>query len=215
MTPFLVENIDVDLPALKREVDAIPDWIEDSGSMYKNFYKPDPNMKFKLGVYFLYGYCYNPLEYRYESMSPHPTLAWKDFPSVHQLHLQLPGETDSIRITKLPAGYAFPLHRDWLANPHRKPLVRFHIPIYTHPLCTFKVFEPDSKKVHDICYQEGTVWYLQARWTHLHENNSPIDRVHLIIEKQLDTSVQRLIDTLMPPTKVTKNDRFSSFGRKV
>lgn len=197
MIPFLIEGIHIDLDSLKKEIDTISEWNW-KHSYIESFYKK-PDIKLELGSYYLWDYCQNPIANprKMESASSRPTSVWKNFPTVFEIEKQIPGETDIIKIMKLGPGSVIPAHREWLATPHRKATARFHIPIYTHSLCTFKVTSPD-KEVYQICTEEGTLWYLHSRWEHEYVNHSSIYLINLIIDKQIDYSVKLFTDTLMP-----------------
>lgn len=88
------------------------------------------------------------------------------------------GEGIAVRIliTKLPANCKIYPHYDKgfsLKNAHR-----IHIPLQTHPSIIFNVDD------EIISMKEGEIWEIDNTKLHSVENNSPIDRIHFIIDYQ-------------------------------
>lgn len=84
-------------------------------------------------------------------------------------------ETESVRLLKLHAGSSIREHRDYVLG-YEDGVVRFHIPVLTHPEVAF--YHLDER----VVMAEGECWYLNFNHKHRVDNSSPIDRTHLIID---------------------------------
>jgi hypothetical protein len=84
-------------------------------------------------------------------------------------------ETTSARFLKLGAGAFIRRHRDYQLGLEDGE-VRLHIPAYTNPQVEFLL---DDKRVE---MQPGETWYLNVNLFHSVSNNSPQDRIHLVID---------------------------------
>jgi hypothetical protein len=57
--------------------------------------------------------------------------------------------------------------------------VRIHIPLITHPDCVFGV-RGKNTTVEQHMPADGSVWFINQGYTHYVNNDSPVDRVHLV-----------------------------------
>ncbi len=78
------------------------------------------------------------------------------------------------RIAKIAAGYSTLWHRDGRPTDYA---VRLHIPILTH---TDVIFHTESGSRH--LPADGSAYLIHVNQMHNLENNSPIDRIHLIMD---------------------------------
>jgi hypothetical protein len=71
-------------------------------------------------------------------------------------------------------------------------LARFHIPIVTHPDITMTAwrFNGTSTRAH---LAEGGIYYLDTRKPHAVANDSPINRVHLVVDVVVNSAVRDVI----------------------
>lgn len=81
----------------------------------------------------------------------------------------------SARLMSLRAGASIKRHTDHdLA--FEDGCARLHIPIQTHPDVIFHI---NDKPVH---FGAGECWYMNANYPHQVTNNSPLERIHLVVD---------------------------------
>src|ERR1700687_537710 len=85
----------------------------------------------------------------------------------------------SVRFLKLSAGSRIKEHRDNELG-FADGRVRLHIPVATNPDVKFFL------DAHRILMDEGECWYLNFNLPHWAENSGDADRVHLVIDCDLD-----------------------------
>lgn len=81
----------------------------------------------------------------------------------------------AVRLLKLNSGAVIKEHKDHELY-FEKGEIRLHIPITTHPDVEFYL---DKETVQ---LKEGECWYMNFNLPHSIINNSPIDRIHLVID---------------------------------
>ncbi len=81
----------------------------------------------------------------------------------------------AVRLLKLNAGSYIKEHRDAELN-YENGEIRLHIPVCTHPDVEFYL---DKER---LTLQEGECWYMNFNLLHAINNNSPVNRVHLVID---------------------------------
>ena len=84
-------------------------------------------------------------------------------------------ELESARFLRLTAGSQIKEHRDYKSG-FEDGLARLHIPVVTDPLVEFYL---DGERVEML---PGETWYLNVNLKHRVVNNSPVDRVHLVVD---------------------------------
>ena len=80
-----------------------------------------------------------------------------------------------MRLLNLHAGSTIKAHRDSELN-FENGEIRLHIPVLTHPEVEFFL---DGERMN---LQEGECWYMNFNLLHSINNNSPVNRVHLVID---------------------------------
>lgn len=103
--------------------------------------------------------------------------------------------TERIRLLRMRAGSKLGRHTDITdrdGGTRDGQITRFHIPLITHPGVGMITWELDGRRVEQHLYA-GRVYYLDARKPHAVTNNSPIDRVHLVIDVVTDEAVRDMI----------------------
>ena len=85
----------------------------------------------------------------------------------------------SVRFLKLAAGSQIREHRDYDLGFEEGQL-RFHIPVSTNPDVRFFL------DAHRVELQPGECWYLDLSLPHWVENRGATDRIHLVIDCQLN-----------------------------
>ncbi len=98
----------------------------------------------------------------------------------------------SVRLLKLTAGSNIREHRDydlgWEAGE-----VRLHVPVVTNPGVEFYL---ESRRV---VMNEGECWYLNLNLPHRVQNRGAADRIHLVIDCQLNDWLRATVLESPPP----------------
>ncbi len=84
-------------------------------------------------------------------------------------------EKESVRFLRLAAGAKIKEHKDYFIGIE-DGTVRLHLPVITNPLIEFYL---DGERVD---MREGELWYLDFGLKHRVENNSDVDRIHLVLD---------------------------------
>jgi hypothetical protein len=109
----------------------------------------------------------------------------------------------NVRLLKLAAGAVIKDHCDKELN-FENGEVRLHIPIVTNKDVKFYLQE---EQMH---LQEGECWYMNFNLNHRVSNNSSTDRIHLVIDGEVNDWVKNLFatDTIMnkKEIEVTENN---------
>lgn len=92
----------------------------------------------------------------------------------------------SVRLLRLTAGSVIREHQDYDLG-YEAGEVRVHVPVLTNPLVKFYL---DSRR---IVMGEGECWYLDLHRPHRVQNGGGTDRVHLVIDCQLNDWLRDLI----------------------
>jgi hypothetical protein len=99
-----------------------------------------------------------------------------------------------VRLLRLDAGGKIKFHTDEKVFKQRYDIIRCHIPITTHPDCKFQLGYPRQRPasgtdgiwnadiLHSCFLTPGYLWFTNVNALHGVENNSDIDRVHLVID---------------------------------
>lgn len=93
----------------------------------------------------------------------------------------------SVRLMKLSAGAIIKEHSDHALCAEEGEL-RLHVPVQTHPDVYF--YLEDTR----IPMNEGECWYLNLTLPHRVENRSATDRVHLVIDCEINDEIKRLLE---------------------
>ena len=115
-----------------------------------------------------------------------PTRAAKWFPSIELLLQDLKiGKTQRVRLMRLAdGGGELSRHAD-ITDPEagtaEGKLMRLHIPLKTHPGCLFKSWNLDGSLTEKHLHARG-LHYLDTRKPHSVVNQSPEERIHLVID---------------------------------
>lgn len=91
----------------------------------------------------------------------------------------------AVRLLKLDAGAVIKEHRD--AELHfEKGEIRLHIPVITHDEVYMYL---DKERVHP---REGECWYMNFNLAHSIKNESPVNRIHLVIDAEVNDWVKEI-----------------------
>jgi mannose-6-phosphate isomerase-like protein (cupin superfamily) len=94
----------------------------------------------------------------------------------------------SVRLLKLSAGTQIHEHKDADLN-FEEGLVRFHIPVITNADVDFYL---DKEK---MVLQQGECWYMNFNLPHSLHNKSNSDRIHLVIDAEVNDWVKDLFSS--------------------
>lgn len=94
----------------------------------------------------------------------------------------------AVRLLKLDAGSFIKEHHDAELN-FESGEIRLHIPVSTHPDVEFLL---DRER---LTLQEGECWYMNFNLLHAINNNSPVNRVHLVIDAVVNEWVKALFNS--------------------
>jgi hypothetical protein len=112
----------------------------------------------------------------------------------------------SVRLLRLTAGSNIREHRDYDLG-YDAGEVRIHVPVITHPGVEFYL---DGRR---IIMNEGECWYLDLNLPHRVRNRGETDRVHLVIDCQLNDWLRGMIAGAIPDEGLESG--FESFRRLV
>lgn len=101
----------------------------------------------------------------------------------------------SVRLLRLAAGAVIREHRD-IGLCYEQGEIRLHIPVTTHPEVAFYL---DGERMQ---LEEGSCWYLNFNLPHSIRNDSPVDRVHLVIDAAVNDWVRDLFAQAPGPKKM-------------
>ena len=121
------------------------------------------------------------------------TEALQHAPYFREILNELASPKEVVRILFLPPGGHIKEHYDYHTN-FRYGLVRLHIPIVTHPDVAFVI---DNQR---MAWHAGELWYGDFARVHWVKNDSPIVRVHLVI----DTQINDFLLGLFPPDFIAR-----------
>ncbi|WP_158826617.1 aspartyl/asparaginyl beta-hydroxylase domain-containing protein [Mucilaginibacter lacusdianchii] len=108
-------------------------------------------------------------------------------------------QTYSVRLLKLGAGASIKAHRDpGLAFEQGE--ARLHFPVFTHDEVQFFV-EEDL-----VPMRAGECWYINANLTHQAVNMSTKDRIHLVIDCQVNNWLEALFNKGETREKIDESD---------
>jgi len=108
------------------------------------------------------------------------------FPSVKKLIGTLQCPVMAARFLNLQAGAVIKKHTD-TGLAFENGQARLHFPVLTNPLVEF--YCEDDR----IFLNEGDCWYLNANLPHQVSNNSNTDRVHLVVDCEVNDWLKNLI----------------------
>lgn len=134
-----------------------------------------------------------------------PTRVLESCPYIRDVLQGLGTDIYLVRLLRLKAGGKIKFHTDESVFKQRYDIIRCHIPIVTHPGCRFQLGCPvqrpasgsdgvwNANVAHDRFLTPGYLWFTNVNALHAVENNSPVDRVHLVIDMKPTKEMLRRI----------------------
>jgi hypothetical protein len=104
----------------------------------------------------------------------------------HELNIgaileNIPAETDRVRLMRLEAGTKIAKHTDKVDKDIKTGKIkRLHIPVITDDRIIFRSWLDNG--IAEFHMAKGECWWLDVAKAHAVENNSDIDRVHLVVD---------------------------------
>jgi len=104
----------------------------------------------------------------------------------HELNIgaileNIPAETDRVRLMRLEAGTKIAKHTDKVDKDIKTGKIkRLHIPVITDDKIIFRSWLDNG--IAEFHMAKGECWWLDVAKAHAVENNSDIDRVHLVVD---------------------------------
>lgn len=118
-------------------------------------------------------------------------------PSIVKLLDRLPGKKERVRLMKLRQGNGeLTRHADITdrnAGTADGMICRLHIPLQTHPLCKFKSWNLEGQHIQKH-FPAGCLFYLDIRKPHAVRNDSPVERIHLVVDALSNADVRRMLN---------------------
>jgi len=118
-------------------------------------------------------------------------------PSIVKLLDRIPGKKERVRLMKLRQGNGeLTRHADITdrnAGTADGMICRLHIPLQTHSLCKFESWNLEGQHIQKH-FPAGCLFYLDIRKPHAVRNDSPIDRIHLVVDVLANADVRRLLN---------------------
>jgi hypothetical protein len=135
----------------------------------------------------------NPESLRYHGRGKAmPTAVLKACPYLGEVIDSFKTEVHRARLMNLRPGTRITEHRDYGAQRYsiERGFIRVHIPLRTHPDVHWKL------RGKTIPMLPGEAWYLNVCQPHAVENNSPVMRVHLVLDVKVNDWVLSLFQNL-------------------
>ena len=113
---------------------------------------------------------------------------------INEILEKIPAEFERVRFMSLKAGTIIGKHTDKIDKDigfEIGKIIRLHIPIRTHSKVEFSVW--DKKNKITFLMVEGKYYYTDVTKPHSVENNSKIDRIHLVVDCYCNEKLRGLV----------------------
>jgi hypothetical protein len=114
-------------------------------------------------------------------------------PNIQELLASFKCPLRSVRLLRLAAGSVIKEHRDDNLG-FEEGRIRLHVPIVTNEAVDFFL------DAHRIEIREGECWYLDLSLPHWIENRGSAERIHLVIDCEINEWVSELLEPVLGPT---------------
>lgn len=132
------------------------------------------------------------------------TIAMDYCPYLREIVESIPTDIYLVRILKLSARGKIKFHTDKVVFQRKREIIRCHIPIVTHKDIMFQIGFPkaspapgyeiwDADILHERHLDAGYLWYTNVNTLHGVNNNSDIDRFHLVIDMRPTKEMLKII----------------------
>jgi|TARA_B100001964_G_scaffold242969_1_gene319430 hypothetical protein len=113
---------------------------------------------------------------------------------IEEILKKIPAKFDRVRFMFLKAGTVVGKHTDKVDKDiglELGKIIRLHVPIRTHSEVKFNVWNGKTKET--LIMVEGQYYYIDATKSHSVENNSDVDRIHLVVDCHCDDTLKNLV----------------------
>ena len=113
---------------------------------------------------------------------------------INEILEKIPAEFERVRFMSLKAGTIIGKHTDKIDKDigfEIGKIIRLHIPIRTHSKVEFSVWDKRNKIT--FLMVEGKYYYADVTKPHSVENNSKIDRIHLVVDCYCNAILKGLV----------------------
>ncbi|HIO46168.1 TPA: hypothetical protein EYN23_02275, partial [Candidatus Poribacteria bacterium] len=136
------------------------------------------------------------IEHIKEEFSIQDTALRKKLPEVENLLTLFPGRLHRVRLMSLsPGGGELKRHTDQVdpdTGVQNGNVMRFHFPLVTNEEVSFTSWQVSGKK-KTVHMKTGECWYLDTRKPHQAINNGDTNRIHLVVDVEVNEEVRELV----------------------
>lgn len=107
---------------------------------------------------------------------------------------KLPSTFERVRLMKIKANSGIGKHSDKIDKDfglEDGKIVRIHVPIRTNDQVNFSLWD-DREEIQNYL-EEGHYYYVDVRAPHAVQNNSDVDRIHLVIDTYVNSDILKLL----------------------
>ena len=107
---------------------------------------------------------------------------------------KLPSTFERVRLMKIKANSGIGKHSDKIVKDfglEDGKIVRIHVPIRTNDQVNFSLWD-DREEIQNYL-EEGHYYYVDVRAPHAVQNNSDVDRIHLVIDTYVNSDILKLL----------------------
>ena len=116
------------------------------------------------------------------------------FTIVKEVLKKLPSTFERVRLMKIKANSSIGKHSDKIDKDfglEDGKIVRIHVPIRTNDQVNFSLW--DGREEIQNYLEEGHYYYVDVRAPHAVQNNSDVDRIHLVIDTYVNSDILKLL----------------------
>ena len=116
------------------------------------------------------------------------------FTIVKEVLKKLPSTFERVRLMKIKANSSIGKHSDKIDKDfglEDGKIVRIHVPIRTNDQVEFCLWEGSEKTTNYL--KEGHYYYVDVRAPHAVQNNSDVDRIHLVVDTYVNRDILGLL----------------------
>ena len=107
---------------------------------------------------------------------------------------KLPSTFERVRLMEIKANSGIGKHSDKIDKDfglEDGKIVRIHVPIRTNDQVNFSLWD-DREEIQNYL-EEGHYYYVDVRAPHAVQNNSDVDRIHLVIDTYVNSDILKLL----------------------
>ena len=116
------------------------------------------------------------------------------FQPINDILAKIPSTFERVRFMKIKANSSIGKHSDKIDKDFGLEdgnIVRIHVPIRTNDQVNFSLWD-DREEIQNYL-EEGHYYYVDVRAPHAVQNNSDVDRIHLVIDTYVNSDILKLL----------------------